>query len=74
MSDYNHKEEGLSRQQAAERLIDLAYALTTAGELEMRIAGRRIAVPVAKELCLERELRTSDDQVELELGLKWSTE
>lgn len=71
MTEYDHKEERLSRQQAAEWLIDIAYALTTGGEL--RVAGRGVSVPVAKELRLERELRTTGDQVELELGLTWTT-
>ena len=47
----------LSRQHAAERLIDIAYALTAGGPLELIAAGRRITVPVDKELRLERWLR-----------------
>ena len=73
MGDFKHKEEErLSRQQVAERLIDIAYALTAGGPLELRAAGRRVTVPVANELHLERELRSKGDQVELELGLSWS--
>ena len=71
--DFKHKEaETLSRQQAAERLIDIAYGLTAGGPLELRAAGRRITVPVANELRLERELKSKGDQVELELELSWS--
>lgn len=45
MSDFKHKQtERLSRQQAAERLIDIAYALTAGGPLELSTAGRRIRV------------------------------
>ena len=44
------QDERLSRQQAAERLIDIAYALTAGGPLELIAAGRRITVPVDKEL------------------------
>ncbi|MGZ4400141.1 MAG: amphi-Trp domain-containing protein [Gaiellaceae bacterium] len=74
MSDFDYKEEErLSRQQAAERLIDIAYALTTGGPLELSAAGRRISVPVTGELVLERELRSKGDRVELELELTWST-
>ena len=48
MSDFKHKEEErLSRQQAAERLIDIAYALTAGRPLELSAAGRRVTVPVA---------------------------
>jgi amphi-Trp domain-containing protein len=74
MSDFKHKEdERLSRQQAAERLIDIAYALTAGGPLELTAAGRRVAVPVPNELRMERELKSKGDQVQLELGLSWST-
>jgi amphi-Trp domain-containing protein len=73
MGDFKHKEaERVTRQQAAERLIDIAYALTGGGPLELTAAGRRVAVPVANELRLERELKSKGDQVELELELTWS--
>jgi amphi-Trp domain-containing protein len=65
------QDERLSRQQAAERLIDIAYALTAGGPLELIAAGRRIAVPVGKDLRLERCLRSSGDRVELGLELSW---
>lgn len=66
------QDEWLSRQQAAERLIDIAYALTAGGPLELSAAGRRITVPVDKELRLERWLRSKGDRIELELELSWS--
>ena len=73
MSDFKHKEEErLSRQQAAERLIDIAYALTAGGPLELRAGGRRITVAVANELRLAHGLTSNGDQVELELELTWS--
>jgi amphi-Trp domain-containing protein len=65
------EDERLSRQQAAERLIDIAYALTAGGPLELIAAGRRITVPVEKELRLERWLRSNGDRVELQLELSW---
>jgi amphi-Trp domain-containing protein len=65
------QDERLSRQQAAERLIDIAYALTAGGPLELFAAGRRITVPVEKELRLERRLRSNGDRVQLELDLSW---
>jgi amphi-Trp domain-containing protein len=61
----------LSRQQAAERLIDIAYALTAGGPLELIEAGRRIAVPIEKELRLEQCLRSNGGRIELELQLSW---
>ena len=71
MTEFKH-DERLSRQQAAERLIDIAYALTAGGPLELFAAGRRITVPVDKELRLERWLRSNGDRMELELELSWS--
>ena len=73
MSDFKHKEdERLSRQEAAERLIDIAYALTAGGPIELTAHGRRTTVPVANQLRLERELKSKGDQVELALELSWS--
>ena len=71
MTDFRQAER-LSRQQAAERLIDIAYALTAGGPLELIAAGRRVTVPVDKELRLERWLRSNGDRIELELELSWS--
>jgi amphi-Trp domain-containing protein len=71
--DFKHKEaERVSRQEAAERLIDIAYALTAGGPLELSAAGRRVTVPVPNELLLERELKSKGDQVGLDLKLSWS--
>ena len=72
MSDFKHKdEERLSRQQAAERLVDIAYALTAGRPLELNAAGRRITVPMG-ELRLGRKLKSEGDRVELELDLTWA--
>ena len=70
MTEFN-QDERVSRQQAAERLIDIAYALTAGGPLELIEAGRRITVPVEKELHLEQRLRSNGDRVELEVELSW---
>jgi amphi-Trp domain-containing protein len=73
MSDFKHKdEEQVSRQQAAERLVDIAYALTAGRPLELNTAGRRITVPIANELRLGRKLKSEGDRVELELDLTWA--
>jgi amphi-Trp domain-containing protein len=71
MSDFK-QEERLSRQRAAERLIDIAYGLTAGGRLELCAGGRRITVPVGNELLLERELKSRGERVTLELELSWS--
>ena len=68
VTEFKH-DERLSRQQAAERLIDIAYALTAGGPLELIAAGRRITVPVEQELRFQRWLRSNGDRVELELEL-----
>lgn len=62
--------EWLSRQQAAERLTDVAYALITGGELELK-GDRR--VPIADEVVLKRNGSADGDRVALELELSWST-
>ena len=72
MSTFNrHTQERLSRQQAAERLIDIAYALTAGGPLELSLDGRRIKVPMANELRLEHELKPGEDRVEWEMTVTW---
>jgi amphi-Trp domain-containing protein len=73
MSDVQRNEnEHVSRRQAAERLVDLAYALTTGGRLELTVEGERVTVPLADELRLERNVRSKADHVELKLELSWS--
>jgi hypothetical protein len=62
--------ERLSRQQAAERLTDVAYALTIGGELELK--GDR-KVPIADEVVLKRNGKADGDRVAVELELSWST-
>lgn len=66
------QDERLSRQQTAERLVDIAYALAAGGPLELRAAGGWVTVPVAGELRLQRELKSSGRQAALELELTWS--
>ena len=74
MSDFNHiDKELLSRRQAAEHLVDIAYSLTAGGPLEVSMAGRRIKIPMANELHMERELKSDGERVALELELKWSS-
>jgi amphi-Trp domain-containing protein len=73
MSDVQRNEKELvSRRQAAERLVDLAYALTTGGRLELTVEGERVTLPLADELRLERNLTSKADLVELKLELSWS--
>jgi amphi-Trp domain-containing protein len=70
ISDYRHEgEERLSRQQAAERLIDLAYALTMGGPLNLDDQQ----VSVAEEVILKRGGTSTDGRVQLEIELSWPT-
>ena len=64
-------EERLSRRQAAERLADIAFALTAGETLELRAGGERLRVQVADELLLRRRGKATGDQVSVELELSW---
>ena len=73
MRDFKHKDEQqLSRRQAAERLVDIAFALTAGRPLELNADGRRITVPMGNDLRLGRKLKSEGDRVELELDLTWA--
>lgn len=74
MSNFEMKEtEHVSRQHAAERFTDVAYALSAGGTIEFMIAGERVTVPIGDGVLLKRELKSSGTQIELELELSWST-
>ena len=70
MTEFNH-EERVSRQQAAERLADIAFALTAGGTLELRNAGEHVRVPVAEDVRFKRESRSNGEHIEVELVLSW---
>lgn len=65
--------ERVSRQEAAERLADLAYAMTAGGSLQLTVEGERVTVPLAEEVRLKRHVTTEGNRVNLELELTWST-
>jgi amphi-Trp domain-containing protein len=65
-------QEQLSRQQAAERLTDIAYSLITGGALELD-DEQRVSAPVADQVMLRRESESKGDRVEVSLKLSWST-
>ena len=64
--------ERLSRQQAAEHLTDVAYALMRGGELRLNGDGQ-VTVPIADEVMLKRIGTATGDRIQLELELSWST-
>jgi amphi-Trp domain-containing protein len=71
VTEFNH-EEHVSRRKAAERLADIAYALTAGGTLELRTAGEQVRVPVAEDVRLTRESRSNGGRVEVKVVLSWS--
>jgi hypothetical protein len=70
MGEIDRSEERLSPRQAAERLTDIAYVLTTGGMLNLG-GGQKVAVPLAVEVVLRREVKANDGHITLELS--WST-
>jgi amphi-Trp domain-containing protein len=69
--EFTH-EERLSRQQAAERLVDIAYALTGGATLELRTHGEHVNVPVADKVVLKRTSTTDGERVHVHIQLSWS--
>jgi amphi-Trp domain-containing protein len=69
--EFTH-EEHLSRQQAAERLVDIAYALTAGATLELRTRGEHVNVPVADEVVLKRTSTTDGERVDVHIRLSWT--
>jgi amphi-Trp domain-containing protein len=59
----------LSRQQAAERLTDIAYALTTGGRF--KLGDEEVSIPAAHDVALRYGTKSEDGRVELEIGLSW---
>lgn len=72
MSDFNYQErEQLSPRQAAERLTDIAYALTAGGRLKLG-GDAEVNVLVADQVMLKRESRSRGGRTELGIELGWS--
>ena len=71
MKRFEH-EEYLSRQQAAERLADIAYALTAGVTLQLRVDGEQVNVPVTDKVLLKRRSTAKGDRVEVEVEVSWS--
>ena len=74
MNDMRHTETAhVLRQQAAERLTDIAYALVTGGPIELTINGERLSLPIADGVRLKRDLKSENGQVALDVERTWST-
>jgi amphi-Trp domain-containing protein len=70
VTHFKHEQQ-LSRQQAAERLADIAFALVADDTRELRAEVEDVTVPVASEVLLTRESKSHGDRVEIEVGLSW---
>jgi amphi-Trp domain-containing protein len=66
------QEERLSRQQAAERLVDIAYALSAGVMPELGTVDDRVSVPVPDTVLLRRRSTATGDHVAVEVELSWS--
>ena len=71
MTEFEH-EEHLSRGQAAERLVDIAYALTAGVTLEMRARREQVSIPVIDEVVLRRRTTSVGDRIDVEVRLSWT--
>jgi amphi-Trp domain-containing protein len=70
MSDFKHTER-ISRQQAAERLTDVAYAMVVRAPVTLRIDGERVVVPDAEELLVDWDISCADGRLELQMEVHW---
>jgi amphi-Trp domain-containing protein len=65
------QKETLSREQAAERLRQLADMLARNNDLEFERGGMSFTVHVPDEVHLKVELEVETEERELEIELKW---
>jgi amphi-Trp domain-containing protein len=65
------KKETMSREQAAQRLRELADMLSRDNDVEFERDGIRFTVHVADEVQVKIELEVETDERELEIELKW---
>jgi amphi-Trp domain-containing protein len=72
VSNFNDRQgRGLSRQEAAERLIDVAYALAAGSKLRLD-DDQEVDLPIAGRVTLERQCTSGDGRTELAINLSWS--
>ena len=72
MTDFEFVER-VPRRRAAERLVDIAYALTGGETLELRHDGEQYTVAVADEVLLMRRSTSKGDRVEVSIEVSWSS-
>ena len=66
------QEEHLARQQAAERLADIAYALSAGVNLELRTVDDQVSVPIPETVVLKRRSTSWGNHVSVAVELSWS--
>ncbi|MEU8793750.1 amphi-Trp domain-containing protein [Streptomyces sp. NPDC048643] len=67
------QKRSLTRLEAADQLAALADALRHGGRAELQLGPGKLSVHIPDELLSEVEVEVGDDQIELEIELKWST-
>ncbi|MFF3411009.1 amphi-Trp domain-containing protein [Streptomyces sp. NPDC002742] len=70
--EFEHK-RSLSRLEAADQLAALSAALRHGGRAELQLGPGKLSVHIPDELQSEVEVEMGDEQIELEIELKWST-
>jgi amphi-Trp domain-containing protein len=67
------KKEVLPRNEAAARILEVAEALASSGDFELRGSGEKLKLDVADEVTFELEVELEDGKTELEMEIKWSS-
>ncbi|WP_051684089.1 amphi-Trp domain-containing protein [Blastococcus sp. URHD0036] len=67
------RKAGMSRQEAAQFLADLAQQLRGKGRVTIGLADSTVELDVPEQLRLEAEIEVDGDEVEVEIELKWPT-
>ena len=70
MSGVNRSLNRLSRQEAAERLTDIAYVLTAGGRLKLG-DEEEVSIPAANHIALKCATKSEGGRVELGIELSW---
>ena len=74
MKDLKFEQKGsLSRVEAAELLSALAAGLKRGGQVELDLGPGVLSMHMPDELRSEIEVEVGDEEIELEIELKWST-
>jgi amphi-Trp domain-containing protein len=66
------QKETLTREQAAERMHQIADMLARHNEIELERGGMRIKVNVPDEVQFKFEVEVESDEKEIEIELTWS--